>query len=324
MQGAIGVELDVALTSDQQVVVMHDPHVDRTTECTGCISEMTLEEARACRARDADGEEIFVPSLAEALDALAALPVRPLIMIDTKIGMDDCPIPAESTEEQETLLGRGVADALVAAGVDDIAGVQAQGATLLAALRQVTPRPVTLFAKGGMDEALGVAEQHASPVWRGTGAPRGGRHGSARRDDGRLVDTFVVNARSICLRRLLRVDIIETDDPTDLSRPSAALRGVRVRVESRRAGPPARSRVLRGRVPGLITARCQLESTSRAGKIGLRRQVREGLGLLWKEARQTATASRGARQDPLGKSLEEAGREVERAVTTSPAASARS
>ncbi|MEJ7735034.1 MAG: glycerophosphodiester phosphodiesterase family protein [Polyangiaceae bacterium] len=216
VQGAIGVEFDVALTSDQQVVLMHDPHVDRTTECTGCISEMTLEEAQACRTRDA-AEEIFVPSLADALAALAALPVRPLIMVDTKIGMDDCPIPADSAEEQETLLGRGVAEALVDAGVDDIAAVQAQGATLLAELRQVTPRPITLFAKGGMDEALGVAEQHGF-AGVAVGLERLEEGGIERaRDGGRLVDTFVVNAPvDLSFAVYYDVDVIETDDPTDL------------------------------------------------------------------------------------------------------------
>jgi glycerophosphoryl diester phosphodiesterase len=216
VQGAIGVEFDVALTSDQQVVLMHDPRVERTTECTGCISEMTLEEAKACRARDSD-EEIFVPSLAEALEALAALPVRPLIMVDTKIGMDDCPIPAASAEEQETLLGRGVAEALVAAGVDDIAGVQAQGATLLAALHQVTPRPITLFAKGGMDQALGMAEQHGFGGVA-VGLERLEEDGIERaREDGRLVDTFVVNAPvDLSFAVYYDVDVIETDDPTDL------------------------------------------------------------------------------------------------------------
>jgi glycerophosphoryl diester phosphodiesterase len=216
VQGAIGVELDVALTADQQIVLMHDPRVDRTTECTGCISELTLEEAQACRARDS-AEEIFVPSLAEALEALEALAVRPLIMIDTKIGMDDCPIPAESTEEQETLLGRGVGEALVAAGVADIAGVQAQGATLLAALRGVAPQVITLAAGGGMDEALGVAEAHGFGGVA-VGLERLEEDGIERaRDEGRLVDTFVVNAPvDLSFAVYYDVDVIETDDPADL------------------------------------------------------------------------------------------------------------
>jgi len=44
--GAGGLELDVHLTSDGQVVVIHDETVDRTTGGTGAVSDMTLEELR--------------------------------------------------------------------------------------------------------------------------------------------------------------------------------------------------------------------------------------------------------------------------------------
>ncbi|MFL6243617.1 MAG: glycerophosphodiester phosphodiesterase family protein, partial [Acidimicrobiia bacterium] len=42
--GADMLELDVGVTSDDQVVVMHDTSVDRTTNGTGLISEKTLQE----------------------------------------------------------------------------------------------------------------------------------------------------------------------------------------------------------------------------------------------------------------------------------------
>ncbi len=45
--GAGGLELDVHLTMDGQVVVIHDETVDRTTGGTGAVSDMTLEELRA-------------------------------------------------------------------------------------------------------------------------------------------------------------------------------------------------------------------------------------------------------------------------------------
>ena len=42
--GADMLELDVGVTSDDQIVVMHDTSVDRTTNGTGLISEKTLQE----------------------------------------------------------------------------------------------------------------------------------------------------------------------------------------------------------------------------------------------------------------------------------------
>lgn len=215
-QGAVGVELDVSLTSDQEVVLMHDPKVERTTLCTGCIAEMTLAEAQACQARDTP-EEIFVPSLVEALEALVALPVRPLIMIDTKVGLDDCKNPAGSVEEQNELLGRKIGEALVAAGVDDISAVQAQSGGLLVALREAAPLTITLAATGGMDEALGIAEQNGFGGVA-VGLERLEENGIERaRDDGRMVDTFVVNAPvDLSFAVYYDVDVIETDDPAGL------------------------------------------------------------------------------------------------------------
>jgi len=45
-QGADGVELDVKLTSDGHVIVMHDPTVDRTTDGHGCVRDLSLADFR--------------------------------------------------------------------------------------------------------------------------------------------------------------------------------------------------------------------------------------------------------------------------------------
>ncbi len=44
--GATGIELDVHATADGQLVVCHDDTVDRTTDGTGRIAELTLDELR--------------------------------------------------------------------------------------------------------------------------------------------------------------------------------------------------------------------------------------------------------------------------------------
>lgn len=73
--GAELVELDVQLTRDGHVVVIHDPTVERTTNGRGAVGELTLVELRALSAGypavfgDAfSGER--VPTLAEALHFL--------------------------------------------------------------------------------------------------------------------------------------------------------------------------------------------------------------------------------------------------------------
>src|SRR4029077_7981507 len=46
-QGAEGVECDVRLTRDGHLVCVHDRRVDRTSNGSGLVSEMTLEQLRA-------------------------------------------------------------------------------------------------------------------------------------------------------------------------------------------------------------------------------------------------------------------------------------
>ncbi|MES5824073.1 glycerophosphodiester phosphodiesterase family protein [Streptomyces sp. RG80] len=62
------IELDLHLSKDGALVVMHDTDVDRTTDGSGPIAEKTLEELRAL---DAGGGE-RVPVFEEVLDAVRA------------------------------------------------------------------------------------------------------------------------------------------------------------------------------------------------------------------------------------------------------------
>ncbi len=78
--GADIVENDIYLTKDQQVVVMHDATVDRTTTSTGKIEEMTLAQVKQLRTKN-KGRQI--PTLAEYLTAFKNNP-NFVLMIEMK------------------------------------------------------------------------------------------------------------------------------------------------------------------------------------------------------------------------------------------------
>jgi glycerophosphoryl diester phosphodiesterase len=59
--GADAVEFDVRMTADGHAVVLHDPDVSRTTDGTGLVPDMTLDEIR----------RLGVPTLEEALRCLS-------------------------------------------------------------------------------------------------------------------------------------------------------------------------------------------------------------------------------------------------------------
>ncbi len=72
-QGADGVELDVRLTRDGEMIIMHDAKVDSTTNGEGSISDLTLAEIRALDAGSWFGEAfkgVQVPTLDEVFETI--------------------------------------------------------------------------------------------------------------------------------------------------------------------------------------------------------------------------------------------------------------
>ena len=64
-KGADMLELDVHMTKDGEIIVMHDDRVDRTTNGTGRISEMTLAELKELSCGEYRGEILRVPTFRE-------------------------------------------------------------------------------------------------------------------------------------------------------------------------------------------------------------------------------------------------------------------
>jgi len=70
-QGADLLETDLRFTKDGQLVCIHDPTVDRTTDGHGAVSDMTLAEIKLLRVRSEFGDQYSdecVPTLQELLD----------------------------------------------------------------------------------------------------------------------------------------------------------------------------------------------------------------------------------------------------------------
>jgi glycerophosphoryl diester phosphodiesterase len=81
--GAGGLELDVHMTRDGETVVIHDPTVDRTTDGSGGVAQMTLGELRGLdagyrfspdggRTHPYRGRGVRIPTLAEVYEEFPA------------------------------------------------------------------------------------------------------------------------------------------------------------------------------------------------------------------------------------------------------------
>ena len=143
-QGADVLEMDLQLTADGEVVVLHDATVDRTTDGTGLIHDLTLDEVQALDAgyyfEDEDGaypyrgEDITIPTLRAVLDRYPDTPL--LLEMKTDSGDD---------------IIQAVADALAAAGRSDAVMVGSFSTEYLKRFRDKKPDIPTHL---GMTEAL--------------------------------------------------------------------------------------------------------------------------------------------------------------------------
>lgn len=95
------VEIDVRPTRDGTLVLMHDETVDRTTDGTGKVSELSLAEVRALRLRNHRGEpsEERVPTLAEAMAR-----IRGRILVNLDKGFE------QAAQARRELLQHGTLD----------------------------------------------------------------------------------------------------------------------------------------------------------------------------------------------------------------------
>src|ERR687889_285423 len=111
--GAGGLELDVHLTRDGHIVVIHDATVDRTTSGTGAVSEMTLDELRRPDAgynfspdggptRPYRGRGTKVPTLEEVLLEFPGVTVN----IDIKAGSSGIEAAVLGVLREANALGR--------------------------------------------------------------------------------------------------------------------------------------------------------------------------------------------------------------------------
>lgn len=98
-QGADGIELDVQMTKDDQVVVIHDETIDRVSDGTGAVRDYTLEELKKFHFSNhmENYENAVIPTLKEVLDLIKSSSM--LLNIELKTGIYWYPNLEEKTME---------------------------------------------------------------------------------------------------------------------------------------------------------------------------------------------------------------------------------
>ena len=99
INGLTGIELDIQLTKDGRMVVIHDEKVDRTTNGYGNVKDFTLEEIRRLKCR----KKQRIPMIEEVLDLLEPSMRNGLLL---NIELKNSVIRYEGMEEKITELIR--------------------------------------------------------------------------------------------------------------------------------------------------------------------------------------------------------------------------
>jgi glycerophosphoryl diester phosphodiesterase len=147
--GIDGVEFDVHLSRDDQLVVIHDPSLERTTEGRGAVMDKTAAELAATPLRDAGGAG--VPNLDAVLDIYAGTSVELHVEIKT-----------DGLGRRYHGLERRLLDVISRRGLEKQVIITSFVPAILEAVRTLAPRQRVLASldrrsvelMGGLPEAL--------------------------------------------------------------------------------------------------------------------------------------------------------------------------
>lgn len=90
VQGLTGIELDIQLTKDGEMVVIHDERVDRTTEGIGFVRDYTLSEIKRLHIYAGSHKSQKIPTITEVLDLLEPA-LRAGLRLNIELKNNICP-----------------------------------------------------------------------------------------------------------------------------------------------------------------------------------------------------------------------------------------
>ena len=160
-----GIELDIQLTRDGQMVVIHDEKVDRTTEGIGCVKDYTLTELKRLHIYADEAPSQSIPTMDEVFDVMEkGIKAGMKLNIELKTGV--CPYPGIEEKIVELVYKRGFQKSVVYSSFSALS---------LERIRKLDPAAETGVLDSRVSDclykaaALGADALH--PFWRGMDLP---------------------------------------------------------------------------------------------------------------------------------------------------------
>lgn len=159
--GLAGIELDIQLTKDGEIVVIHDERVDRTTDGIGYVKDFTYAQLRDLTIQADNGKE-RIPSMNEVLDVVQGNMRQGMLL---NIELKNSEVPYEGMEEK-------ILELIAKKGIQDTVVYSSFYARSLEKIRKFAPEAMTgvldvrvsdcLYKKNG-----GCGGDALHPFWRG-------------------------------------------------------------------------------------------------------------------------------------------------------------
>lgn len=107
-----GIELDIQLTRDGEMVVIHDERVDRTTEGTGYVRDYTLSQIKRLHIYADENPVQSIPTITEVLDLLGSR-LKSGMKLNIELKNSVYPYPGMEEKIVELVHKRGLESAVV-------------------------------------------------------------------------------------------------------------------------------------------------------------------------------------------------------------------
>ncbi|RKI83360.1 hypothetical protein D7V90_09740 [bacterium 1xD42-87] len=112
IRGLSGIELDIQLTKDGEVVVIHDERVDRTTDGIGYVKDFTYLQLRKLAVKTGGSRAERIPTISEVLDVVQCKMEQGMLL---NIELKNSEIRYDGMEERifNLIVNRGLQDKIV-------------------------------------------------------------------------------------------------------------------------------------------------------------------------------------------------------------------
>lgn len=169
LKGLEGIELDVQLTRDKELVVIHDERVDRTTEGIGFVKDYTLAELKRLHIYADENPSQFILTMEEVFD-LVEQRLKEGMRLNIELKNSVYPYPGMEEKLLELVHKKCTTD------IAEKIVYSSFYARSMERIRQLEPTAETGVLDGKVSDCLfklkGCQADALHPFWRGMDLPR--------------------------------------------------------------------------------------------------------------------------------------------------------